>query len=68
MSNELIILAMKKAVEADKRTMQYIKGILNNWTKKGIKTISEAENEDKNFKNKTVAEKNIDEILKGADW
>lgn len=68
MSNELIILAMKKAVEADKRTIQYVKGILNNWTKKGIKTILEAENEDKNFKNKAVTEKNIDEILKGADW
>lgn len=68
MSSELIILAMKKAVEADKRTIQYIKGILNNWTKKGIKTVFEAENEDKNFKNKTVTEKNIDEILKGADW
>ena len=31
---DLIILAMQKAVEADKRTIQYVKGILNNWSKK----------------------------------
>lgn len=57
MSNELLILAMKKAVEADKRTIQYIKGILNNWSRKGIKTILEAEKEDKHFrKTNTKAE------------
>lgn len=53
MNNEVIILAMKKAVESNKRTIQYIKGILNNWHKKGIKTILEAEQEDINFKNKS---------------
>lgn len=51
MSEDLIILAMKKSVEANKRTIQYIKGILNNWTKAGIKTVIEAEKEDKKFKN-----------------
>lgn len=50
MPTDLIILAMKKAVEADKRTIQYIKGILNNWNKKGIKTLVDAEKEDKQFK------------------
>lgn len=48
--NDLIILAMKKAVEADIRTIQYIKGILNNWNKKGIKTVADAEKEDEQFK------------------
>ena len=52
MDKELIILAMKKAVEANIRTIQYIKGILNNWSKKGIKTIIEAQKEDETFKNK----------------
>lgn len=47
---DLIIFAMKKAVEADKRTIQYIKGILNNWNKKGIKTLVDAEKEDEQFK------------------
>lgn len=50
MPADLIILAMKKAVEADIRTIQYIKGILNNWSKKGIKTVLEAEKEDEQFK------------------
>ena len=50
MPKDLIILAMKKAVEADKRTIQYVKGILNNWFKKGIKSVLEAEKEDANYK------------------
>lgn len=57
MQTDLIILAMKKSVEANKRTIQYIKGILNNWSKKGIKTVIEAEKEDEQFKN-TKQEKN----------
>lgn len=56
MPADLIILAMKKAVEADKRTIQYIKGILNNWSKKGIKTMLEAEKEDEQFRNKNTQE------------
>lgn len=50
MPADLIIFAMKKAVETDKRTIQYIKGILNNWSKKGIKTVLEAQKEDEQFK------------------
>lgn len=53
MDKELIILAMKKSVEANKRTIQYIKGILNNWSKKGINTVLEAEKEDEQFRKKT---------------
>ncbi len=56
MPSDLIILAMKKAVEADIRTIQYIKGILNNWHKKGIKTVVEAESEDRKFKKEISAE------------
>ncbi len=52
MDKELIIFAMKKSVEANKRTIQYIKAILNNWSKQGIKNILEAEEEDKKFKKK----------------
>ena len=50
MPADLIIFAMKKAVEANIRTIQYIKGILNNWGKKGIKTVLEAQKEDEQFK------------------
>lgn len=52
MDKELIIFAMKKSVEANKMTIQYIKAILNNWSKQGIKNILEAEEEDKKFKKK----------------
>lgn len=59
MNKDLIILAMKKATEANIRTMKYIKGILNNWSKKGIKTLIEAEEEDKKFeKNKETKNQN----------
>ena len=60
---ELVILAMKKSVEANKRTIQYIKGILNNWSKKGIKTLLEAEKEDEEFriKNNTKEENKIEQ-------
>ena len=54
MPEELIMLAMKKAVEADARSIRYIKGILNNWHKKGIKTVLEAEKENAELKKKNV--------------
>ena len=37
MPEDLIIFAMEISVEANIKTIQYIKGILNNWNKKGIK-------------------------------
>ena len=52
MDQELIILAMKKSVEANKRTIQYIKAILNNWSKQGIKTVLDADQEDRKFRDK----------------
>lgn len=61
MPNDLIILAMKKAVEANIRTIQYIKGILNNWSKKGIKTVLDALQEDEKFRNKNNAKEETEE-------
>lgn len=58
---DLVIFAMKKAVEANKRSIQYIKGILNNWSKSEIKTLIEAQQEDKKFKNKTAEEEFLNE-------
>lgn len=48
---DVIIYAMKKAVEANVRTIQYIKGTLNNWQNAGVKTLIQAEEESKKFKN-----------------
>lgn len=47
MGKDVVIYAMQISVEADKRTIQYIKAILNNWNKKGIKTLVEAQKESK---------------------
>ena len=47
-----IIYAMQISVEADKRNIKYIKAILNNWSKKGIKTLIEAQEESQSFKGK----------------
>ena len=45
LNSELVIYAMQISVEANKRTIQYIKAILNNWIKAGIKTLVEAQKE-----------------------
>lgn len=47
MPEDLIIYAMKISVEANKRTIQYIKAILNNWQKAGIKTLVDAKKDNK---------------------
>lgn len=79
MDYDVIIYAMKQAVEANIRTIQYIKGTLNNWSKKGIKTLIQAQEENRNFRNKKVPKeeteqeriaretKEMEERLKNAD-
>ena len=56
MDYDVIIYAMQKAVEANIRTIQYIKGTLNNWSNAGVKTLLQAQEESKNFKNKDKKE------------
>ena len=52
MDYRVIIFAMQKAVEANVKTIQYIKGTLNNWNKAGVKTLIQAQEENEKFKNK----------------
>lgn len=47
LSSELVIYAMQISVENNKKTISYIKAILNNWTKANIKTLEEAKRENK---------------------
>lgn len=58
MSVDLIIYAMQISVEANKRTIKYIKAILNNWQKAGIKTLMQAkeENHKKKSENQEIEE------------
>ena len=54
MDKDLIIQAIKIASINNKRTGRYVQGILNDWKRKGIKTVLDAENESQQFnENKT---------------
>ena len=48
LGSELVIYAMQISIENNKRTISYIKAILNNWSKANIKTLAEAKNENQN--------------------
>lgn len=52
MDKDLIIQAIKIASINNKRTGRYIQGILNDWSKKGFKTLLDIEQEQNTFKNK----------------
>lgn len=52
MDSDVIIYAMQLAVESNIRTINYIKAILNNWSKAGVKTLVQAKEENMSFKNK----------------
>lgn len=61
MPTDLIIYAMEISVEANVRTIQYIKGILNNWSNKGIKTLIEAKKENQKQSKKDEIEEWLNE-------
>lgn len=63
MSSELVIYAMQIAVENNKKTISYIKAILNNWSKANIKTLEEAKRENKKKVNtdKQIEQRNYTE-------
>lgn len=60
MPTDLIIYAMQISVKANKRTIKYIKAILNNWQKAGIRTLVQARDENHKKKNES---KEIEEWL-----
>lgn len=66
MGKDLVIYSMQISVEANKRNGRYIRAILNNWQKAGIKTLIEAQKENKtkkvkesNFKSREYNEKEL---------
>ena len=61
MPEDLIIYAMQISVEANKKTIQYIKAILNNWQKANIKTLADAKRESKQ-KNKMENQREYDNL------
>ena len=58
---DVIVYAMQISVEANKKTIQYIKAILNNWQKAGIKTLADAKRESK-VKNKMPDQREYDNL------
>ena len=75
MSIDLIIYAMQISVEANKKTIQYIKAILNNWQKANIKTLADAQNEKKpvkqskktNFTQREYTDEDFEKLIKMGD-
>ena len=61
MDKDLIIKAIKIASINNKRSGKYIQGILNDWNKKGIKTLLDAENEEQRFKKEKGNKQETDE-------
>ncbi|WP_010531754.1 DnaD domain-containing protein [Lentibacillus jeotgali] len=51
MGDALVLDAMKRAVEQNKPTWHYVKGILKSWKAKGITTVEQVAIDDKRFRN-----------------
>ena len=47
---ELVQLAISKSADNEARNFRYLKSILDNWKKNGVKTVEEAEKEDEQYK------------------
>ncbi len=52
LSEPLVLEAMKRALEQNKTTWSYVKGILKAWARKGITTIEQAEADEAAFRNR----------------
>ena len=46
----MILLAIDRAAEANKRYWAYINGILSNWKREGVRTLGDVEASDENHK------------------
>ena len=55
LGDELVIEAMKRAVERNKKNWGYVKSILQSWLKKNIRTIEQAKAEEVEFQNQQKA-------------
>ena len=75
MEDELIIKAIKIASIRNKRSMIYVKGILNDWVRKGYKVIADIQEEQqKGVREETEEEKTarkikeLEEAMKNDAW
>ena len=63
---KMIIEAIKIATLNNKRNCRYIQGILNSWSKKGIKTLIQAKEEEQEFKQEKQSKTEKRELV--GDW
>lgn len=63
LGQELVIYALQISIENNKRTISYIKAILNNWSNANIKTLEEAKKENK----KKFEKKDNSKLIKSED-
>jgi DnaD/phage-associated family protein len=52
LSEELVIQAMKEALEQNKRTWKYVKAILRDWAQKGVKSLDDVRALETEWKNR----------------
>lgn len=55
LGDEMVIEAMKRSVERNKRSWGYVKSILQSWLTKNIKTVDQAKAEETEFRNQKQA-------------
>ncbi|MFJ7976504.1 DnaD domain-containing protein [Peribacillus sp. NPDC096379] len=58
LSDELVVLAMKRSTEQGKKTWRYVEAILTDWFDKGLKKTSEVEAYQLEFKEKQAQKQN----------
>lgn len=64
-STDLINFACEKMIDTGKKlTVNYVNGILENWRKKGITTLEQAQQESKNFKKKPESQYDVSEFTR----
>ena len=67
-SEETIILAIKEAVYNGTTNLRYIDSIINNWSKKGIKTAQDVEKSRIDFKQKKEKKSTVSNEILQYDW
>lgn len=68
LKQELITLALQKSVDKNKRSLDYVKGILNNWVKDNVRTVEQAKAKEKEFiRNKAGGKDETDRRDDGAE-
>ncbi|MFA1820146.1 DnaD domain-containing protein [Virgibacillus oceani] len=57
MGEQLVLHAMKRALDRGKTSWGYVRAILENWEKKGIRSVEEARTEEERFRRKSLSRK-----------